>query len=183
MGALRRLPLRLRRLFIQAYQSYLFNRFLSERMKREIPLTRIQIGDYLMSIGEEGLPTGRFLEVEENNPHWASSMLREGKAALALPLVGFDQKLSGGLQGEIEREILEKEGIQPRDFKVEKMLEASVRGGLRRALAPVMNFKFVTMPGDEGSVAKFSFMLHRGTYATVVMREFLKPSDPAEQGF
>jgi tRNA pseudouridine13 synthase len=183
LGALRRLPLRLRRLFVQAYQAYLFNRFLSERIKRKILLTSVQKGDYLVNIGAKGLPTERFIRVEEANLHLASSRIKEERTALALPVVGFDQQLSGGIQGEIEREILDQEGVQPRDFKIEKMPESSARGGLRKALASVMDLRFETRSDDEGSLAEFSFTLHKGSYATVVMREFVKPGNPAAQGF
>jgi tRNA pseudouridine13 synthase len=183
LGALRRLPLRLRRLFVHAYQGYLFNRFLSERIKGKIPLANVQKGDYLVNIGPEGLQTERFIRVDGADLHAALYEIKERKAALALPVIGFDQQLSGGLQGEIEREVLEQEGVQPQDFKIEKMPEVSARGGLRRALTSVMDMRFSTRPDDMGSEAGFSFMLHKGSYATVVMREFMKPGDPAAQGF
>ena len=38
VGAFQRLPLKLQALFVQAHQSYLFNRFLSERVKHDLPL-------------------------------------------------------------------------------------------------------------------------------------------------
>jgi len=183
LGAFRRLPIKLRRLFVQAYQSYLFNRFLSGRIKRKISLTDVQEGDYVVSIGSNGLPTGRFTKVEKGNLHLILSEIKKGRAALALPVIGFNQNLSDGIQGEIEKEILEQENIQPRDFQIKKMLEASARGGLRRALAPVINMNFETKPADDESIARFRFMLHKGSYATVVLREFMKPQDPISSGF
>ena len=38
VGAFQSLPLKLQALFVQAHQSYLFNRFLSERVKHGLPL-------------------------------------------------------------------------------------------------------------------------------------------------
>jgi len=183
LGAFRRLPIRLRRFFVQAYQSYIFNRFLSERMKRKISLTSLQEGDYVVNIGANGLPTGGFSKVKKGDLRLITSKVKEGKAALALPVIGFSQGLSGGVQGEIEREILEQEGIQPRDFQIKKMLESSVQGGLRRAISSVINMSFKTKPADSESTARFRFMLHKGSYATVVLREFMKPQDPASSGF
>ncbi len=183
LGALRRLPVKLRRLFVQAYQSYLFNRFLSGRMKREISLTHVQKGDYVVNIGAKGLPTESFTRVGDEIFHSVSSKVEEGKMALAIPVIGFDQELSSGVQGEIEREILEQEGIQPQDFKIEGMPESSMRGGLRKALASVMNLSFETRSSDSETSARFRFMLHRGSYATVVLREFMKPEDPVSSGF
>ncbi|RLI03953.1 tRNA pseudouridine(13) synthase TruD [Candidatus Bathyarchaeota archaeon] len=183
LGAFRRLPIRLRRLFVQAYQSYLFNRFLSERMKRKISLIHLQRGDYAVNIGAKGLPIDGFTKVDGENLRSVSSKVEEGSMALALPVVGFDQQLSSGVQGEIEREILEQEGIQPQDFQIEKMPESSMRGGLRKALASVMNLSFKTTSSDGETAAEFRFMLHKGSYATVVLREFMKPEDPASSGF
>jgi len=182
LGAFRRLPINLRRLFIQAYQSYLFNRFLSERIKRGMPLNMVQKGDYAVRIGDKGLPRKGFIVVDEGNIGSVSLKVKDGKVALALPIIGFGQKLSGGIQGEIEREILEQEDIQPQDFKMKKMPECSVSGGLRRALAPIMNLRFKT-DLDNGTIVRFRFTLHKGSYATVVLREFMKPEDPISSGF
>ena len=183
LGAFRRLPIRLRRFFVQAYQSYLFNRFLSERMKRGISLVDVRYGDYVVNIGAKGLPTSRSTKVERGNLHPILSRIRRGKAALALPVIGFDQGLSDGIQGEIEREILEQEGVQPQDFQIKRMPESSAPGGLRRALSPIMNMGFKTWSVDGEAAAKFRFMLHKGSYATVVLREFMKPQDPISSGF
>jgi len=183
LGALRRLPLKLRRLFVQAYQSYLFNRFLSGRIKKGISLNSVRKGDYVMKIGEKGLPTGISAKVEKENLRRILSEIEKGKMVLALPIVGFDQELSGGVQGEIEGEILEQEGVQPQDFKIEKMLESSMRGGLRRALSPVMNLSFKTEHSENETMARFKFTLYKGSYATVVLREFMKPKDPVSSGF
>jgi len=183
LGAFRRLPIRLRRLFVQAYQSYLFNKFLSTRMKQKIPLSYVQEGDYVVNIGSKGLPTNSFTRVEEENLHSVISEVEEGRMALALPVIGFDQQISSGAQGEIEREILERENVQPQDFRIKRMPECSVRGGLRKALASIINLSFETRPADEKSIAKFRFMLHKGSYATIVLREFMKPEDPISSGF
>ena len=183
LGALSTLPVKLKKLFIQAYQSYLFNRFLSERMKREIPLDIPEVGDFAVEIGSKGLPIRRFTRVKLENMNTIASKIKEGSMALALPIIGFDQELSGGVQGEIEREILEQEGVKPQDFKLEGLSGLSMHGGLRRMLVPVIDLKFMVEDADNGAVANFKFTLHRGSYATVLLREFMKPEDPASSGF
>ena len=183
LGALSTLPVKLKKLFIQAYQSYLFNRFLSERMKRGIPLDSPEVGDYAVEIGSKGLPIGRFMRVKLENIDTIASRIREGSMALALPVIGFDQELSEGVQGEIEREILEQEGVKPQDFKFEVLPGLSMHGGLRRMLVPVIDMKFMVEDVDDGTAANFKFTLYRGSYATVLLREFMKPKDPASSGF
>jgi len=58
-----------------------------------------------------------------------------------------------------------------------------MHGGLRRMLVPVIDLKFMVEDADNGAVANFKFTLHRGSYATVLLREFMKPEDPASSGF
>ena len=186
LGAFRRLPTKLRRLFVQAYQSYLFNRFLSERMKRRIPIGKPQIGDYVVNLDEKGLPTFDSKRADGSNILEISREIGEGKMAVALPLIGFRQPPSDGVQGAIEKEILEEERTEPTDFRLQKMPEASASGVLRRSLASILDLnikdKEYSTHQNELSV-EFSFGLHKGSYATVVLREFMKPEDLVRAGF
>ncbi|MBS7625074.1 MAG: tRNA pseudouridine(13) synthase TruD [Candidatus Bathyarchaeia archaeon] len=183
IGALHKLPQSFRKLFIQSYQSYLFNRFLSERIKRGIPLKEVQVGDYAVRLNSMGLPEKPFIEVKESNVAHVNKEIRMGRMALALPLIGLRQPPSKGLQGEIESEILEEEGISGEDFKRTKVLNVSVLGGLRVAMERVMNFeaKVIREIGRplENSV-EFKFILHKGAYATILLREFMKPRTDEE---
>ena len=54
------------------------------------------------------------------------------------------------------------------------------KGGLRTAVTPIQDFKLQSISANaagDGVQAKVSFMLLRGSYATVVLREIMKPSD------
>jgi tRNA pseudouridine13 synthase len=106
--------------------------------------------------------------------------------AVVLPLIGFRQAPSDGLQGEIEKEILEKEGIEPDDFRIEQMVEASAPGTVRRSVVPVLDLEIKDeeqTADQDGLGVKFSFALHKGSYATVLLREFMKPRDLVRAGF
>jgi tRNA pseudouridine13 synthase len=187
-GAFRRLPMKLQKLFIQAYQSFLFNRFLSQRVKSEIPLNRVQIGDYVVGVERSGLPivtvhktvsAGTLVEI--------GKAMEAGRMRLALPLVGFRREASGGCQGDLEKTILEKEEVKPNDFRVKGLSELSSRGELRAALTPLNDFSLdgissVTKDREECK-AELSFLLYRGSYATIVLREIMKPHDLVEAGF
>jgi tRNA pseudouridine13 synthase len=106
---------------------------------------------------------------------------------LALPLAGFRQRLSGGFQGGIEKQILEEEGITLENFKVKGMPELSLKGGLRTALTALKDFKMEEISKDPFSprenMVKISFTLHRGSYATIFLRELMKPRNPIKAGF
>jgi len=185
VGALRRLPLGLRRLFLQAYQSYLFNRTLSRRMELKIPLNRCEIGDCVVPLSN-GLPSRRYWRAQGKNLETLNERIGKAEACLAIPLIGYRSPPSIGIQAEVEEQILAEEGVSRRSFYVGAVEEVSTRGGLRTAVAPVHNLVTNTSV-DEARLGKakivFQFQLSRGSYATVFMREIIKPPDPIAAGF
>lgn len=187
VGAFRRLPQKLRQLFVQAYQSFLFNKFLSERIKRGLPLNEAQIGDYMVNLDSNELPTPDFTQATSPSLSKINKALKENKMAVAIPLVGFRQPPSGGIQGEIEQEILEAEGLAPQNFNVSSIPETSAAGELRTAITPIVNLSiekpFEDSANPPGHKVGLDFALHRGCYATVVLREFMKPRNLIEAGF
>ncbi len=187
LGAFRRLPFKLRRLFVQAYQSFLFNRFLSERIRRGISLTIAQTGDYVIKLDSHGLPTVSFTQVTVQSLQSIQKAVDEDEMRIAIPLIGFEQTRSGGVQGEIEREILETENLTPKAFRIISMPEISGPGGLRTIPTPIINPSIQELSEDQANPSKralkLSFMLHRGSYATVLLREFMKPQDLIKAGF
>lgn len=189
LGAYKRLPFILQKLFVQSFQSFLFNRFLSSRLRQKLPLNEAQVGDYVVKIDRGGLPmleTKR--RVSEIDLKETNKSLREGSLRLAIPLIGFKQKPSIGVQGEIERQILDQEGISLNDFRIKGLPGISSRGGLRTALTPLGGFSFdliARAPDCVGSeqTARVNFLLQRGSYATIVLRELMKPSNLIQAGF
>jgi tRNA pseudouridine13 synthase len=179
VGAFRKLPPKLCKLFIQAYQSFLFNKFLSQRIKECIPLNEAQKGDYIVDVGKNGLPTSTCSKTTAESPIKTKEALNKGKIRIAIPLIGFKQQPSNGVQGEIEQEILGRENVAPQDFHISSMPKMSVSRGLRAIITPIQSFLF-SLPENE---AKLSFTLHKGSYATVLLREFMKPQDPINAGF
>jgi len=188
VNAFRRLPTKLRRLFPQAFQAYLFNKFLSERIEKELGLNRAQVGDYVVNTERSGLPmlrmhrTASMETVTDTN-----KAIQAGKMQLAIPLIGFKQHPSQGLQGEIEERILQEEDIAMENFKIGSMPEASLRGGLRTAVVSPNDFSIEAISDDHTNPSKYeaelSFMLHRGSYATIILRELMKPRNPIKAGF
>ena len=180
VGAFRRLPVKLQALFVQAYQSFLFNRFLSARFKNGFSLSRAEVGDYVVNVERSGLPmfhTAKF--VDTGNVVEVNKLVNGGRMRVALPLIGTKQRLSQGVMEKMERQILEEEGIQTDNFRVNAIREMSRGGGLRAIVTPIEGFKL----GHRAPQADLSFMLLRGSYATVFLREIMKPNDPIKAGF
>ena len=188
VGAFRRLPPKLRQLFPQAYQAYLFNKFLSRRIACGLPLNRVEAGDYIVNVERSGLPMIRMYKiVGAQKLGEFNQAVKKGRMRLALPIIGFKQSTSQGVQGEIEKEILEEEGITPEQFRVSLMPEISAKGELRTALTELRDYSLCEISRDTANPPKYlvrvHFTLYRGSYATVFLREIMKPRNPIKAGF
>jgi len=181
LGAFQRLPLKLQALFVQAHQSYLFNRFLSERIKGGLPLSEALVGDFVVGVERSGLPLTIVPKVvTAESLIDCNKRIKEGKLRVALPIFGAKQKLSQGVMGQIERSVLAVEGLEDEPLRLNELSKVGGKGGLRCVLSPVRDFKLKNVSDD---FAQACFMLNRGSYATVFLRELMKPSDLIKSGF
>jgi tRNA pseudouridine13 synthase len=170
-AALETVPWNLQRLFVNAAQSYAFNRVLSERLRRGLPFDRPVAGDVVaFADGDapEGLPvpdTDRLQRVSEARIDVVTRHCERGRAFVTAPLVGTGTDLGDGEPGEIERAVLSELDLAPADFDLPGNFEST---GTRRAI----------LVGTDLDVARdpltLSFSLPRGSYATAVLREYLK---------
>ena len=187
IGAFQSLPLKLQALFVQAHQSYLFNRFLSERVTRGLPLNEAVVGDYVVGVERSGLPMTTVAKIATaENLAEVNAQVKAGRLRVALPIFGVKQKLSQGIMGQIENEVLEQEGVEADNLQVNVLSRTGGKGGLRTAVTPIRDFRLQSVSANAdgtGCNAKVSFMLLRGSYATVVLREIMKPSDLITAGF
>ncbi len=181
VGAFKRLPPKLQALFVQAYQSYLFNQFLSQRLKSGLPLSKAVDGDFVVAVERSGLPLTTMAKVvTAETVDAVNGQVAAGKLRVALPIVGVKQKLSSGAMGKIETEILQTEGIVDDLRRLNELSRAGGKGGLRSTAAPVRDFKLQKVSADS---VQLSFMLLRGCYATILLREIMKPKDLVAAGF
>jgi tRNA pseudouridine13 synthase len=188
IGAFRRLPIKLRELFPQAYQAYLFNKFLSKRIENGFSLNQVEAGDYAVSVERSGLPKPMMHQLANSGTlAEINHAIKAGKMRLAIPLVGFKQHPSLGVQGGIEKQVLEEEDVSMENFKIRDAPEISARGELRTAITPLNDFSIDNISNDSANSPKrkveLGFMLYRGSYATVVLREIMKPRNPMKTGF
>jgi tRNA pseudouridine13 synthase len=187
IGAFQQLPVKLQELFVQAHQSYLFNRFLSERVKHGYSLNKAEVGDYVVAIERSGLPlTSMAKNVTAETIESINEQIKVGKLRVALPIIGVKQKLAQGAMGQIEKEVLEEEEIKLENLRINPLSWIGGKGGLRTAVTPIRDFKLQNVLANSGGKdcqAELSFMLLRGSYATVVLREIMKPKSPITAGF
>jgi len=175
--AVETLPSNLQTLFINGAQSYVFNRILSERLERGLPFDRPVEGDVVCfkdddAPGDLPLPdTDRIQRVTEKRLRTVERHCERGRAFVTAPLVGTETVLADGEPGEIERAVLDDVGLEPGDFDLPGEFDSA---GTRRAVH-VRTELGVSMDGDD---LAFDFVLPKGSYATVLLREFRK-NDPA----
>ena len=181
------MPRRLLSLFIHAYQAYIFNKVLSFRLKAGLPLKKAFEGDFISLVDDEGFSTQQSIKVSLSNVHEANDLIERGRAVLAINIIGFKTRLTAGLQGEIESRVLEEEGLTPKSFILASMPELGSPGAIRPALFKPEKFKVTEISRDEHNLDRLkltlSFTLKRGFYATIGLREFMKPQNIIEAGF
>ena len=169
--ALEAVPWNLQRLFINAAQSYIFNRILSERLRRGLPFDRPVEGDVCCFVDREapdGLyapDTDRLQRVSGKRVSVMERHCSRGRAFVTAPLIGTDTELASGDPGEIEREILDELDLEPSEFDLPGSFESS---GTRRA---ILVRTHLSVDPEE---LTFTFALPSGSYATALMREYLK---------
>lgn len=148
-GAFATLPKKIRYLFSHAYQSYLFNKMLSLRIEK---YGKDALGEIDGDVMADGAP--------------------------ALLLAGFESEYAKGKAGEIEKQVLEEEGIAFSDFKTQKISELSSKGERKPIVLIPEKFQIEKIMDDEFNPGKkaviISFYLSKGNYATTVIRELMK---------
>ena len=158
--AIESLPKPLKRMFVHAYQSYLFNRVVSERSK--LGINKYIDGDIIIDNQEHLVH-----EFDVNN---INERIEKFEVHPTAPLYGTKVPLATGEVGRLEQEVLDEEGIKLEDFECPKTPKLGSHG-LRRAL----RFKIWDVSAvktNEGVLTEFS--IPKGCYATAVLREIMK---------
>ncbi|MGC8686201.1 MAG: tRNA pseudouridine(13) synthase TruD [Thermoplasmata archaeon] len=172
-GAIERLPRTLKMMFIHGYQSYLFNKILSERIKR-YSIFEPMVGDIVLPVDKYGLPINdRYIKVTKENIDTIGKRIKEKKAYISGVLFGSESIFSEGEMGEIEKSVIEKENICGDMFKIREIREIASKGSRRVLSTPFLNLDYYI----KNKKANFSFALFRGSYATSFLREFMKQSE------
>jgi len=155
--AIRAIPVSLRRFYVQAYQSFIFNQSLSAAFLDGENLFEAQSGDVCFDY--HGI-LGKYVKGMDQN--------------LALPFVGYSYYKKTRFDFQISK-ILEQEEVTPKDFFIKEMQEVSSEGGFRQAAIHCSDYS------AHDNIVEFS--LSRGSFATILLREIMKPQDPMIAGF
>lgn len=145
----------LKRFLLSSYQSYLFNQYLTKRI--EIGFDKLLIGDICKKHDTGGLFVVEDLENEQKR-------FDSNEISFTGPMYGqklwFAEKESGNL----EMQIIENSGLKEEQV-------ARLGQGLRRVGRIILN-DLSLEKAEDGLI--LSFFLPKGSYATIVLREFMK---------
>ena len=168
IAVIRSIPINIRRLFVQAYQSYIFHKCLSSALLCNEDIQKCKDGDLCFEI-EKPLVFGkirRFREgIDSNND-----------VTPAIRLVGYNYQPGKNRFDHITKRILTDENISPTAFYLKDLQELSLQMGFRQTSLCCNEFSHFGM-------LELSFKLPKGSYATTLLRELIKPIDPIKAGF
>jgi len=176
IGAFRALPKNLTKMFVHAYQSFIFNKILSYRIKDGVPLNRALKGDIVCFRDKNGLPDASKTEIVTSATiEGINNLVKRKRAWVTHSLIGSKFNLTS----EIEEKVTFDLGIDiselTRGFEIADMPELASRGG-HRAVVIDVDPVFEVSDDEMGSrlCVTANFFLPKGCYATVLLREYMK---------
>lgn len=160
---------RLRGFYVSAYQSYLFNRLLAERLPSG--LDRVQAGD-LAFVHHSG-SVFRVEGAEREQPRAAAFEISPTG-----PIFGYRMTEASGAPGEMEARLLESERLTPEAFR-SKHLRVK---GARRALRFRPEDASLRLGADgRGAYLELRVVLPSGCYATCLLRELFAEQEARDE--
>ena len=153
-----------RKIWLSAYQSYLFNRVLDARI-RDGTFDQLLEGDLAWLHASSAM-----YRVED--PAAERERAAAGLASPTGPLIGFEPPLAQGAPGRLEQAVMDAEGINPEDFEAD---HAKARG-LRRPLR--IPLEEASLDVEDGGHVVVRFVLPPGAFATVVLTHLMDEPIP-----
>ena len=156
------LDARLKKFFVNAYQSHLFNQVVAARINE---LDRVYAGDLAYKHDN-----GAVFRVEDEAAEAPRAAAFEISATG--PLFGFRMTQPEGRAREIEDGVLSEEGLRLEDFRAGR--EAKFHGSRRPMRFAPQELSMEAGDDSFGPFVELQFTLPSGCYATMVLREVCK---------
>ena len=196
LGSFRKLPNNLQLMMVHSLQSEAFNRIIAARLEAGLTLTEPISGDIVGMILDNGkIDMAKLVEVEPDIQSRIQRNCHRGRLAVTAALPGAESTFNDSIPGVIEQTVVSEMGLMDEDWQVAGIPRLSSKGS-RRALTVGFSEFSVEEAGDidsvhlssrfvkgplegevwnpEGCALRMRFSLPSGTYATVLMREFMR---------
>ena len=196
IGAFRKLPNNLQLMTVHSLQSVVFNKTIEARINENIPLSSPIEGDIVGRIDDNGqLETSSLVTVEERTLDRISRNCKLGRLAVTAQLPGNSMMKPKGDFGKLESKVVTDMGLGQTDWRVEKIGRLTTMGTRRPLVTSFSDFQYEPVPiaGEEtmgedwnkgpgedelwhpdGACIRFRFTLPSGSYATTLLREFMR---------
>ncbi len=196
VGAFRKLPNNLQLMTVHALQSVVFNKTIEARIANDISLSSPIAGDVVGRIDDNGqLETSSIVTVEERTLERISRNCKLGRLAVTAQLPGSKMEKPIGEFGSIEANVLSEMSLADTTWQVEKISRLTTKGTRRPTVTTFSDFQYEPVPvageetmgekwaqgpkngelwNPEGACIRFRFTLPSGSYATTLLREFMR---------
>jgi tRNA pseudouridine13 synthase len=166
-AAVRSIDEKLRRLWVSALQSRLFNHVLARRVGNDT-FDKVLEGDlaykhangacFLVENAEQERPRAKAFEISPSGP-----------------LFGYRMSLPGGEPLKVEQEAFAGAGLTAQDFRSRAI--GKVKGARRPLRVKPTDVELAAGVDDHGAHITVAFTLPPGSFATVLLRELMKTSE------
>ena len=158
IGAMRLLPMRLLRMYVSAYQSYLWNETVKRFLEKQGTVKKINY-----SLGE-------------------LAFTNKIDRSLQIPLIGWGSaEIENDEIKMIIKEIMNEEQLYYGDFIIKQIPQLSLEGEVRDVFTKIKDFKIQKLEDDDLNSGKkkitVSFTLRSGSYATMVIKRLIEIED------
>ena len=196
VGAFRKLPNNLQLMTVHSLQSVVFNKTIEARIGNEISLSNPLVGDIVGRIDDNGqLETSSIVTVEDRTLDRISRNCSLGRLAVTGQLPGSAMDKPSGRIGLIESQVLDEMGLAETTWQIEKISRLTTKGTRRAMVTTFSEFQYEPVPiageetmgekwaegpkvgelwNPEGACIRFRFTLPSGSYATTLLREFMR---------
>jgi len=196
IGAFRKLPNNLQLMTVHALQSVVFNRSLKKRLENGLSITTPVTGDLVGRLDEKGqLAVSSCVTVEDRTAPRIGRNCDLGRLTVTGPLPGRDIRTCEGIPGEFEQSVLEEMELAETSWMVEAIPRLTTSGTRRslttsfsdfsvevtpKAAEETLGERWNQGPGEnsrwhpDGACLKFRFTLPSGSYATILLREYMR---------
>lgn len=107
-----------------------------------------------------------------------NNLIKKKRAYITAPLIGYDTIMASGIPGEIERYIFNQSNLYTYDFDFKneknKKIHKYSSKGTRKEIVLFVDPIYEIINDNKTFTVKMKFELPKGSYATTLLREYMK---------